>query len=218
MNIYLDTETTGLNKNGTDEILEISMIDEKGEILLDTLVQPTKNTEWKIAKEIHGISPEMVKSAPTFGAIRKNIERIINGNNVIIYNADYDSQFLMRELRGAKKVQCCMLKFAEFYGEPGRYGGYKWQKLDKAARIAGHEWTGKAHRALADTKATKTVWEYLQSNIVNFSLNLHMVELLKEYKELQGEINVQGGMRPCIFDEVRDKLGKLAIQSLGLKS
>lgn len=218
MNIYLDTETTGLNKNGTDEIIEISMIDEKGNILLDTLVQPIKNIKWEIAESFHEISPEIVKDAPTFEKLSMLISHIAECNDVIIYNANFDAQFLKEELKSAKSIKCCMLRFSEFYGEPGRYGDYKWQKLEKAARIAGHEWTGKAHRSLADAKATKTVWEYLDSNTVNFKLNLYMVELLKEYKTLQDEINIQGAMRPCIFDEVRDKLGKLAIQSLGLKS
>lgn len=38
--IYLDTETTGLDAFFGDEIVEIAIIDEKGKVLLNTLVQP----------------------------------------------------------------------------------------------------------------------------------------------------------------------------------
>ena len=36
--VYLDTETTGLEK--TDEIVEISIVDDSGQVLLDSLVKP----------------------------------------------------------------------------------------------------------------------------------------------------------------------------------
>ena len=38
--IFLDTETTGLNRAGDDDVLEVSVINDAGDVLLDTLVQP----------------------------------------------------------------------------------------------------------------------------------------------------------------------------------
>ena len=37
--IFLDTETTGLNR-ADDDVLELSVINDAGDVLLDTLVQP----------------------------------------------------------------------------------------------------------------------------------------------------------------------------------
>lgn len=41
--IFIDTETTGLNKDGTDEVLEIAIVDSDGMTLLDTLVRPVRH-------------------------------------------------------------------------------------------------------------------------------------------------------------------------------
>ena len=40
----------------------------------------------------------------------------------------------------------------------------KWIKLVNATKIVGYEWEG-AHRALADTKALRAVWHFLQKSI-----------------------------------------------------
>lgn len=54
--IILDTETTGLDN--TAEIVEISVINDQGEVLLDTLIKPTKPIPGD-ATAIHGITNEM---------------------------------------------------------------------------------------------------------------------------------------------------------------
>ena len=37
----------------------------------------------------------------------------------------------------------------------------KWINLSNATKIVGYEWEG-AHRALADTKALRAVWKFIQ--------------------------------------------------------
>ena len=64
----LDTETTGLYDDA--EIVEISIIDENGGVLLDTLVKPLKPIPAE-ATAIHGITNEMVATAPTWVAIHE---------------------------------------------------------------------------------------------------------------------------------------------------
>ncbi len=49
-----------------DEILSVSIIDQDGNVLLNTLCKPQKRKSWASAQEIHGISPAMVKNQPTF--------------------------------------------------------------------------------------------------------------------------------------------------------
>jgi DNA polymerase-3 subunit epsilon len=59
--VYLDTETTGLEKS--DEIIEISIIDAAGQVLLNSLVRPSKPIPMN-ATAIHGISNDQVQKAP----------------------------------------------------------------------------------------------------------------------------------------------------------
>lgn len=158
--IYLDTETTGLSQN--DEIVEIAMLDDDGKVLLDTLVRPVHHAEWPDAQAVHGITPEMVKDAPTLDDLRENIVEIVRGRDVVIYNVAYDSQYLHSELSAAASISCCMFVYAEFRGEWSDYWeNYRWHKLTDAAAAVLHEWQGDCHRALADCHATRAVWRYL---------------------------------------------------------
>ena len=42
-------------------------------------------------------------------------------------------------------------------------GDGRWQKLDVACKRVGHQWTGTAHRALADALACRSVSRWLVS-------------------------------------------------------
>ena len=64
MALYLDTETTGLSPSGGDTIVEIAIVNERGAILINTLVNPKRNIPW-YASKVQGISDSMVRSMPT---------------------------------------------------------------------------------------------------------------------------------------------------------
>lgn len=174
--IYLDTETTGLNQS-TSDVLEISIIDDNGAILLDTLCSPTKNTTWHEAQCIHGITPEVCAGKPTLvQLIPRILEIFAAADEIIIYNAAYDYPFLINAAQGDceaydklrsydLKCKCAMLEYARHIGEWNDYrNDYRWHKLTAAAAHVGHKWEGQAHRALADTQATRSVWHWLQTN------------------------------------------------------
>ena len=161
MTIYLDTETTGLSPP-RDEILEIGILDDQGRVLVDNLVRPVNHRAWPGAQAIHGISPADVANAPTLDELRLGIIEAVKGREVVIYNALFDSRFLPAELEYAAEVKCCMLPFAEVYGEWNDYRqNYKWQKLTTAASYVGYQWPASAHRAIEDCRATRAVWRYL---------------------------------------------------------
>jgi len=162
--VYLDLETTGVKPN-RDEIVQIGILDDDNNILMDTLVRPIHNRSWPKAESIHGISPIDVKDAPALDELRPQIIEAVKGKDVVIYNSGFDSRFLPDELTHAASVEDCMEPFAAIYGERNRrYGGFKWQKLETAARYVSHQWTGQSHRAIHDCMATRSVWHYILKN------------------------------------------------------
>lgn len=178
MNIFIDTETTGLCHQ-SDEVLEISIINENGDILLDTLVKPTHKTEWPEAQAIHGITPEMIRgnNAPTLKSLAPTIASIIHeADQVVAYNVAYDKPFIedagiLSDFNDQTPWFCAMEAFAEVYGVWDQYRNqYKWQKLTKAAEHVGHKWQGEAHRSLADCQATLSIWKWLQYHLCHARL------------------------------------------------
>ena len=71
--ICFDLETTGLDK-ANDEILQLSIIDGNSDVLFDSLIKPAHKKSWAGAEAINGISPAMVKTAPTFEDIKPKIQ------------------------------------------------------------------------------------------------------------------------------------------------
>lgn len=164
--IYLDTETTGLYND--DEIVELAIIDDNNNVLINTLIKPAQKKSWSQAQRIHGISPQMVADAPNLLDISDHIKEVVKDKNLIIYNKDFDVSFFTDELDTAASIQCCMIAFSDHQKIWSDYHqSYKWFKLVEAASICDHIWSSEAHRALADTQATKAVWNYLQKHLQN---------------------------------------------------
>jgi len=160
MRRYVDTETTGLHRAGGDELVEVAVIDDCGNVLLSTLVNPGLGIPLE-ATAIHGITDEMVAAAPPPETARTLVAALCLGHEVVIYNADFDCGFL--DLRSAASVECCMRRFARYHGEWDELrAGYRWKRLKFAADYAGFEWPlGGAHRAAADAMACRHVWRWL---------------------------------------------------------
>ncbi len=164
--LFLDTETTGLDE--TAEIVQIAVLDHRGEALLDCLVKPTRPIPPE-ATAVHGITDDDVAGAAPFSLLVPVLAHLLRGRPVVIYNAEYDLRLLQQSagahghylgfLEGKERLdsQCAMLLYAWFYGEPGRYGDWRWQKLDKAAAQCGLEWPAAAHRARADAEMCRRI-------------------------------------------------------------
>lgn len=161
--IYLDTETTGLDARA--EIVEIALIDHDGGVLLDSLVKPTRRIPWD-ATRVHNISDAMVADAPTWAELWPQVQTLLAGRRVGIYNAEFDLRMIAQS-HAAHKVAdtaagsnafCIMKLYAEFFGEQGSYGDFKWQSLDKAARQCRIQLPN-SHRAGADARLARAVLE-----------------------------------------------------------
>ena len=160
--VILDTETTGLYDD--DEIVSIAIIDSDGQTLLNQLVKPVRPIPAD-ATRIHGITNEMVSAAHCLPI--EQINALLAGREIIVYNASYDMAMLYRSVRAlqAPTIQwrsvanwyCAMEHFAEIYGEWNDYrGNYKWQRLSTACAYYNIPVVG-AHGALADCLMTLAV-------------------------------------------------------------
>ena len=160
--VVLDTETTGLNNRA--EILQIGIVSLEGETLFNSLVKPAKAKRWDEALRVHGIAPPDVQDAPSIGELSQELEKIMSGRTVAIYNADFDTRMLWQSVRantadkrfrwmGEQNWRCVMKAYAAYWGEPGRYGSYKWQSLTKACHQQGVKVVD-AHDALGDARLT----------------------------------------------------------------
>ncbi|MCA0453393.1 MAG: 3'-5' exonuclease [Chloroflexi bacterium] len=162
--VVLDTETTGLNR--WDEICQIAVVNSHGHVLMDTYVKPAKPIPAD-ATRIHGITNDMVMSAPNFAGVVTNLVGLLSGMNVIVYNALYDRKMLHQsadaiglaktDWRTLSRWWCAMETFAEIYGEWNSYHqSYKWQTLSTASRYYNPPVID-AHSALGDCQMTLAV-------------------------------------------------------------
>lgn len=156
--VVLDTETTGLDDEAC--LVEVAVVTTGGDVLLDTLVNPGVPIP-RDASEIHGITDEVVATAPSFGQLLVDLTRVLDGRRVLIYNKSYDVARLHWELTRhycasghedpaasaaawlkAMTYEDVMVPYSDWVGDWSDYwGNYSWQPLNGG------------HRALGDCRA-----------------------------------------------------------------
>lgn len=156
--IVLDLETTGLS-NYRDDVLQLSVIDGDGNILINSYVKPYYNLLWEEAQRINNISPDMVADAPELHELVPKLKGIFESCDTIIgYNTLFDLSFLGFLDFSERPIIDVMDDFAPIYGEWSDYhGDYKWQKLTTCAEYYGFDWNSiqeNAHNSLGDCYAT----------------------------------------------------------------
>jgi DNA polymerase III epsilon subunit-like protein len=158
--VYIDTETTGLDPASGAEIIDIAILSAHGSVLFNSLVRPVRPIPVESAR-IHGISDDHVVDAPAWRDIAPWVSMLLAGSRVIVYNAAFDSKMINGVCQRdgldviARDWECAMLQYAAFIQEPGRFGGFKWHRLETAAAAFGIQPGG--HRALEDAVACRIV-------------------------------------------------------------
>lgn len=89
--VYLDTETTGLERD--DEIVEISIVDHDGSLLFTSLVKPSRPIP-PDAQRIHHISNTDVASAPAWPILWPKIRSFLYGRTIAAYNTSFDLRMM----------------------------------------------------------------------------------------------------------------------------
>lgn len=143
--VVLDTETHDL----PGRVCDLAVADAaSGDVLLDTLVHPGVPISAQ-AQAVHGISDDMVDSAPTFDQVLPRLLEVVAGRTVLAYNAGYDQEVICDHavavgadpgrLACESTWGCIMINWAGYQRQS------RWSKL------------GGTHRALGDALAARQV-------------------------------------------------------------
>ena len=152
--VIVDVETTGiLSKDPETKIVSLSMINNKGQIILASLVNPERPIPL-VAQKVHKIEDRDVKGAMPWGVIGDIAAYQMSGKHIVCFNAGFDVH-LMVHLFGQYnipipefEVSCAMEYYSQFVGEWSKSKkDYKWQRLPKLAY-------GQAHDSLVDCQST----------------------------------------------------------------
>lgn len=177
--VVIDTETTGLGENA--EIIEIAIINMRGEVLLDTLVKPTQPIPPEVT-EINHITNEMVADAPAWCDVFPLVLAIITHHKWLAWNSSFDARMLEQtcfftEVFPEKhpyyaasvtsRIHTSHIDakavYDQWYGEfDEKRKAFKRQSLTTAAARHGVSVEG-AHRALADCKMVLAVLQKVGS-------------------------------------------------------
>jgi len=199
--VFFDLETTGTNTN-TDRICQIGItkVFQDGTIESKSLFVNPQMPIPKEATEVHGITDEMVKDAPTFKQISKALKEKFNDSDIGGYNSDnFDIPLLSQEF------ERCDIVFHD--EETTTIDIYKIEKIVNSHKLGEtfKRYTGteleNSHDASADTEATRIVFEHQMKRLI---------EVLGENIEnFNGEVTTEMIDTFCQGDEKRfDFAGK----------
>ncbi len=156
--VILDTETTGLDSSA--RVVSLAVIDRDGREIINTLINPGRPIPYE-ATAIHGIRDADVRDAPSMAVIAPHLEHLTATRPTYIYNSDFDLKMLMQHMGRMPTMlrhTCVMKLYAQFKGEKGSYGSWKWHKLTAAcAQLGIGEIQSPAHSAIGDCLRTLAV-------------------------------------------------------------
>ena len=105
--IFLDTETTGLEPLNGDRLVELGCIEMVGRQLTGRTLHLYFNPERDMPEEafrVHGLSAEFLSDKPLFAERLDEMIEFLEGTELIIHNANFDMGFLNEEFRRAGRA------------------------------------------------------------------------------------------------------------------
>jgi len=104
--IVLDTETTGLDPDNGDRIVEIGCVELINHIPSGKTYHQYINPERSMSEEViavHGLTEEFLSDKPKFDEIADDFLNFVGEDMLIIHNAPFDMKFLNFELKKANR-------------------------------------------------------------------------------------------------------------------
>lgn len=157
--VVIDFETTGLNCD-TDEILQVSIIDQDENVLMNQYCRAVRHNSWESASSVNGIYPPRVAFCPPFEKVAPYVQDILfRADKVLAYNCSFEQGFLMvNGINPYILFWCDPMKEIVDYCNASSGGHRSRMALQSAARIIGYDYN--AHDALEDVKATLQVHNF----------------------------------------------------------
>jgi DNA polymerase III subunit epsilon len=150
--LILDTETNSIGKNA--EVIEVSVINTKGDVLLDSLVKPKTMMMNPFAERVHGVSLKMLKDAPSWPDVFPSLATLADRRTILAWNAPFDAGMLEQtsavwELQHPRWLFICAMRlYAKKRGT--KYRGLHKSVVDEG--LAHLLEVYDSHRALGDVK------------------------------------------------------------------
>jgi DNA polymerase-3 subunit epsilon len=175
---FLDLETTGINVS-TDKIVEIAIVKispDGTQVIKRKLINPEMLIP-KTASDIHGITDEMVKDAPTFKVVANEIKQFIEGSDLAGYNSNrFDIPMLNEEfLRAGVSVDVESRKLLDVQKV---FHMMEQRTLTAAYKFYCQKNLEDAHSAEADAMAT---WEVLEAQLLKYPQIGNTVEAIVKF-------------------------------------
>lgn len=212
---FLDVETTGLDAYFGDRVCEIAILKTRdGRILdkLETLINPGRSIPPQ-AMSIHGITNEMVKNAPFFRDIARDVINSLKGSVIVAHNAPFDLSFLLAECTNIQLMPPDN-EVIDTLAIARRYYNFPSNGLGRIARHLGISVIGE-HMAFGDVRITKQVFEYFLLDLDRRGIR---IKRLKDMPKLQGrQVAFEKSSKPVLSSVIEEALrvkGKLWIKYL----
>lgn len=100
--VVLDTETTGLDPETGDRLVEIGAVELNGHMPTGKTYHQYINPKREVPKEavdVHGLTFDFLKDKPAFESVADAFLNFIGDAKLIIHNAAFDMKFLNAELQ-----------------------------------------------------------------------------------------------------------------------
>ena len=173
----VDIESTGSVAN-QDKITEIAVIITDGHKEIDrfeTLINPQQPITPFVVR-LTGITNEMVKEAPLFKEVAKELFELLKGKVFVAHNVNFDYKFIKQAFFDCgisfdEKRLCTVRLSREII--PGM-ASYNLGKLTRGLGIG----LNNAHRAMPDTEATTKLFELMyQKNVAFIEASLRQIQM-----------------------------------------
>ena len=161
--LIVDTDRTGLKVE--DEIVQLAIVNLRGETLINTLLRPVTEVSDE-ALAVHGITGQELAGAPIFSDLYERARGLLRSHQLIAYNAEFDRRMLAQTCKryGLPEIDpvswdCLLEKYARFCGNRKKNGSYRRYSLKDACDQEGlivtetHEATKDCYLAFALIKA-----------------------------------------------------------------
>lgn len=192
--VFIDLETTGINL-ATDRVIEIAIVKiapDKTRQVKHKIVNPQMPIP-KSSSDIHGITDDQVKDAPTFKEVANELKQFIDNADLSGYNSNrFDIPLLMEEfLRAGITLDMTnrrMLDVQQIFHMMEK------RTLGAAYKFYCEKELIDAHSAEADASAT---WEILEAQLERYE---HLGSTLDTILQFTGEEKHVDFARRFIFD------------------